>query len=53
MGEWMLLFLVIGALLHKLSKLKVLHLEFGGKDDDEYQEPKQIKESRPRRQLKK
>jgi hypothetical protein len=53
MGEWMLIFLVIGALLHKLSKLRVLHLEFGGKDNDDHQEPKQIKSVRPKKQLNK
>ena len=52
MGEMVIVFLVLG-FLYKLSKLRVLHLEFGGKDKDDYEEFKEIKPSRTRKQLKK
>lgn len=48
--SWEMLILVIaGAILYKL---KSIHIDFGGRDD-ELQQPKQITYTRPRKQLKK
>ena len=51
MSELMLLLAVLGA-LYKLSTLKSIYIEFGGRKDEEPKEPRQIKPERRKRQLK-